>query len=339
MIAINNIFLRLVNFLGILVLSFVTYAAEATTSLEPAETRDCQSIQSALDSLPTSGGEIRLEAEQYLCKKPLIIAKNNVRLLGQGSATLLKLADGANAPVVIMGSAEKIPTFSVRHVEIANLAIDGNRRQQTTECMGGGCSAKFPLRNNGISVRRCIDCKIHSVVVYAAKSGGLVTELGSRRLHVSEYTSYDNEFDGLAGYETEDSTFTGLTLYSNLAAGISTDIRFNNNQFFNITLNDNRSVGIFMRDSSDNAFSNIHIRNSGQHGIFVAQVDEYPGTAASGNTFSNLVVSGSGGWGVRVNDGACTNNLLVGAQLIDNREGCFSDARNGLTGALGLVCR
>lgn len=312
---------------------------QAQAALLLSVEKDCQTIQSAIDALPERGGEVHLESGLYLCHKPILLERNNIRLEGEGPSTLLRLADNANSPVIIMGSKENLPSHTVKHVEIAKLMIDGNRVNQQSECMGGNCSAEFPLRNNGVSIRRCNLCKVESVTVYAAKSGGLVTELGSRNLSITDYTSYDNQFDGLAGYETEDSTFSGINLYNNLAAGISTDIHFNNNKFFNVTISGNRSVGIFMRDSVDNSFTNLHIRNNAQHGIFIAQVDADPSKAAMGNTFSSLVISGSGGLGLLVNDSSCINNMILGAQFVDNKGGCFSEANSGLTESLGVICR
>ena len=45
--------------------------------------------------------------------------------------------------------------------------------------------------------------------------------------------AFNNEFDGVAGYETEDSVFTGLQVYSNQVAGLSFDLDFANNQIAN----------------------------------------------------------------------------------------------------------
>ena len=306
---------------------------------EVVKEKHCDAIQKALNKLPPEGGEINLTAGTYTCTQPIIIDKNNVNLRGVGAATLLRLADNINAPVIIMGLAEGIPSRSTHYVRVSDLMIDGNRANQTSECMGGPCSMEFPLRNNGISIRRCIDCSVQSVTVYGAMSGGLVTELGCRRLTIRDYTSYDNEFDGLAGYETEDSTFSGIHLYGNKAAGISTDIKFNNNKFYNVTIADNKSVGIFMRDSLDNSFTNLHVRDSVQHGIFLAQVNSDPSTAATGNTFTGVVISRSGGMGFMANDASCINNMMVGAQFIDNKYGCIGEATAGLVENVGAICR
>jgi hypothetical protein len=313
--------------------------ATSVVAKEPVKEKTCTAIQNAINKLPAEGGEVTLAAGTYLCTHPIVIDRNNIVLRGMGPATLLRLADNINAPVIVMGTTENVPSRAVRYVRVTDLMIDGNRANQTSECMGGPCSDQFPLRNNGISIRRCVDCTVQSVTVFGAMSGGLVTELGCRRLAIRDYTSFDNEFDGLAGYETEDSTFSGIHLYGNKAAGISTDIKFNNNKFYDVTIAENRTVGIFMRDSLDNSFTNLHIRDSVQHGIFLAQVNTDPTTAATGNTFTGVVISRSGGMGVIANDASCINNMLVGAQFIDNRHGCISEAASGLVENVGTICR
>lgn len=314
-------------------------SAMSVNALEIIKEKNCDAIQKAIHLLPPEGGTLVLLPGTYTCHHPIIIDKNNVTLRGAGPATLLRLADKANAPVIVMGLAEGTPSRSIHHVRVIDLVIDGNRENQLSECMGGPCSMEFPLRNNGISIRRCVDCVVQSVTVYGAMSGGLVTELGCRRLTIRDYTSYDNEFDGLAGYETEDSTFSGIHLYGNKAAGISTDIKFNNNKFYDVTIAENRTVGIFMRDSLDNSFTNLHIRDSVQHGIFLAQVDTDANTGATGNTFTSVVISRSGGMGFLANDASCINNMMVGAQFINNKRGCISEAASGLVENIGAICR
>jgi hypothetical protein len=300
---------------------------------------DCSDIQKAINKLPASGGEVLIPSGVYTCEAPIVMDKNNVILRGEGSSTVLRLGDKINAPVLVMGRTENVPQAATKHVKVSHLMIDGNRENQSRECMGGECSDQFPLRNNGISIRRCVDCTVESVTVHSAISGGLVTELGCRRLTIRDYTSYNNEFDGLAGYETEDSTFSGINLFDNKAAGISTDIKFNNNKFYDITISGNKSVGIFMRDSLDNSFTNLHIRDNHQHGIFLAQVNADPETAATGNTFTSVVISNSGGAGIQANDKSCVNNMIVGAQYINNKSGCVGEASSGLLENVGAICR
>lgn len=299
----------------------------------------CDAIQKTIDKLPAIGGEVIIPAGTYTCATPIILDRDNVIVRGEGAATLLRVADKANIPVFVMGQTQRSPTITRRYIQVKNLHIDGNRANQTSECMGGPCSDEFPLRNNGITIRRCEDCVVDNVTVYGAISGGLVTELGCYRLMIRDYTSYDNEFDGFAGYETENSTFSGINLYNNKGAGISADIHFDNNKFSDVTITNTQTVGIFMRDSSNNSFTNVHIRNSKQHGVFLAQVDDDITKPAAGNTFNSLVISGSGGYGILISDASCVNNLFVASQYIDNVKGCYGEAASNLIEGVGAICR
>jgi parallel beta-helix repeat protein len=179
---------------------------------------------------------------------------------------------------------------------------------------------------------------IERIAVYRARSGGLVTEKVCRRLTVQNFTSAENEFDGLAAYQTENSVFSELHLHDNPFAGISLDIDFNNNIISGAVITDNDGPGIFMRDSRDNLFSDIQIRNSGEKGLFLAQVGTDVTTPAMGNTFHGLVVSNSVQEGMRVNDASCVNNLVVAAQFIDNQS-CISEQMSGLVEQVGIICR
>lgn len=299
----------------------------------------CDAIQKTIDKLPAIGGEVIIPAGKYTCATPIILDRDNIIVRGEGAATLLRVADKANIPVFVMGQTVRTPTVTRHYVQVKNLHIDGNRVNQTSECMGGPCSDQFPLRNNGITIRRCEDCVVDNVTVYGAISGGLVTELRCERLMIRDYTSYDNEYDGFAGYETENSTFSGINLYNNKGAGISTDIHFDNNKFSDVTITNTRTVGIFMRDSSNNSFTNVHIRDTKQHGIFLAQVDDDITKPAAGNTFNSIVITGSGGYGILISDASCVNNLFVASQYIDNVKGCYGEAASNLIEGVGAICR
>ncbi|HWV14306.1 MAG TPA: right-handed parallel beta-helix repeat-containing protein [Cellvibrio sp.] len=323
--------------LSVIVVSsaFIIFPSQAAV----VKGKTCDAIQKTINKLPDIGGEVFIPAGIYTCTTPIILDRDNIIVRGEGAATLLRVADNANIPVFVMGQTIRVPIITRRYIQVKNLMIDGNRAKQTSECMGGECSDEFPLRNNGITIRRCEDCVVDNVTVYGAISGGLVTELGCSRLMIRDYSSYDNEFDGFAGYETENSTFSGINLYDNKGAGISTDIHFDNNKFSDVTITNTKTVGIFMRDSSNNSFTNVHIRNSKQHGIFLAQVDDDITKPAVGNTFNSLVISDSGGYGILISDASCVNNLFVASQYVNNAKGCYGEAASNLIEGVGAICR
>jgi parallel beta-helix repeat protein len=300
----------------------------------------CDVIQSAIDGLPAGGGQVLISRGTFTCSTAIVIARDNVDLRGQGASTILRLADGANSPVVVIGDTNTPPTAVHHHISLSDLTIDGNREKQTVECWGGPCDqgGLSVIRNNGITVRGVRDVQIERISVFGARSGGLVSEKGCERISVSNFSSSDNYFDGIALYETENSIFSGLYLHDNPFAGMSLDIQFNNNIISEAVMSDNGKQGIFMRDSRDNVFSDVQIRGSGEQGLFLAQVDTDPTKPAAGNTFTGLVVSDSAQAGMRVNDVSCVNNLVAGAQFVNNGA-CISETNPGLVKKSGIVCR
>jgi len=312
----------------------------------------CADIQAAIDNLPASGGQVVIQAGTYTCPTSIVIDRDNVDLRGQGPSTVLRLADHANLPLLVLGQTLDEPLITRGNIQVSNLTLDGNRENQDFECYNGDCN-DYPIRNNGITLRRVSDVLVERVTVTGARSGGLVAERHCRRVMVREFTAVDSFLDGLAAYRTEDSTFIGLHLYNNCAAGLSFDLDFNNNIISHVVVlrDDQRlcdpddsemedgTVGIFMRDARDNIFHGIQIRNSREFGIFLAENPEVADSAATGNTFSAVVVSGSGYDGLRANDASVVDTLVVGSQFVENTGACISEAVSGQVEESGNICR
>jgi len=293
-------------------------------------------IQAALDALPVAGGEVVLPPGRFEIGKPIVLQRDFQTLRGSGGATILHLADNANCPVVIMGEPLNTPTKIIRHLKVAGFFIDGNRDHQQRELwreQGEGSE----IRNNGITAQALEDCTVENVAAAHCRSGGLVTTLGVRRLVVNNFESFDNEFDGLACYLTEDSTFAGLNLHDNPGAGISLDLAFNHNVISNACLIGN-DLGIFMRASRENKFYNVAIRNSRHHGVFMAHSETQtatgwgpaPKTECVYNSFTNLIAMNCGGAAFRVNNTTCTNNIIIRAKFEGNVSGNLSLAQPNL---------
>ena len=295
----------------------------------PATATD-REIQAALDILPEAGGDVVLPAGTFPVHQPLVLSRDGQTLRGSGRETVLRLVDGANCPVVIMGQPVNQPQQTIKKLRVADLFIDGNRNNQQRELwrMRGEGSE---IRNNGITVQSVSDSIVENVVCARNRSGGLVTTLGVLRLTVRDLEAYDNEFDGLACYLTTNSVFAGLNLHDNPGAGISLDLDFNHNVISNATLLRN-DLGIFMRASRDNQFHDIVIRNSYHHGVFMAHSEMQtshgwgpaPKTECTYNAFTNLVAMNCGGAAFRVNDTTCTNNVIIRPQFDGNRKGNLS---------------
>ncbi|HUC86445.1 MAG TPA: right-handed parallel beta-helix repeat-containing protein [Candidatus Acidoferrales bacterium] len=289
-----------------------------------------------MDSLPATGGEVVLPAGKFEVRAPIVLCRDHETLQGAGPSTILHLADNANCPVIILGEPVNSPTRIIRHLLVTGFFIDGNRVHQSREqwrLTGQGDE----IRNNGITVQGVADSTVENVTVARCRSGGLVTTRDIRHLTVRGLESFDNEFDGLACYQTEDSLFADLNLHDNPGAGISLDLAFNDNIISNAVLTAN-DLGIFMRASRENHFLNVAIRNCHHYGVFMAQTERptangwvpAPASECTFNSFTNLVAMNCGGAAFRVNNTTCTNNILIRAKFIGNSKGGLSLARPNL---------
>src|ERR1039458_2459451 len=70
-------------------------------------------IQKALDSLPKSGGKVVLAGGIIEFAQPIILQRDNQILRGAGAATVLRLANGANCPAIILGEPVNHPRHMV----------------------------------------------------------------------------------------------------------------------------------------------------------------------------------------------------------------------------------
>ncbi|HEY8993221.1 MAG TPA: right-handed parallel beta-helix repeat-containing protein [Lacunisphaera sp.] len=280
-----------------------------------------QAILAAIAALPEAGGVVELSAGTFLITKTIVIDRDGIELRGQGAATKLELAPAANCPVLVVGSLRSPAQPTVRRITVKSLVIDGNRTKQDFECYGGPCDEQnlTALRNNGITIRGAEDILVEDVVTCRARSGGVVLEKRCRRVRISRLEAYENEFDGVAAYETEQSEFIQLNLHHNRSAGFSFDWRFNHNRVVDTIATQNGSQGVFMRDSIDNHFERVTLTDNGEQGIFMAETRTLPGTACRYNRFRSMVVTGNKTQGIRINDASCNPNTLEDSLVQDNR--------------------
>ena len=314
-----------------LAVAWLSYPVSNFAAMLPVPpTSGGEGIQLALDALP-AGGEILLTAGQYLVRQPVILRKDHQTLRGCGASTVLFLADGANCPVVVLGSPSD-KAKPTRDVQLSGLLIDGNRKNQQKE-VWRVLSDGAGVYNNGVDVWNVEGATVEKVVCCRCRSGGMVSSARTRRLTVRDYTAFDNQFDGLACYFTEDSNFSHLDLHDNLSAGISLDLDFNHNEIHDSVLSGN-DLGIFMRQSRNNVFEGLTIQKCRHHGVFMAQTfvgtgtgwKACPGSECAGNRFDNLLVAHCAGKGFLVNDATCTNNVICGGQFDDDAQGGLAQA-------------
>ena len=310
---------------------------------------ECQFIRTALSKLPALGGEVKIPAGTYNCDSSIVLNQNGVRLTGvDKNTTILRLADHVHAPLVVIGEAESIqngdgewiPKKEVRFVKVSNLTLDGNVANHDTskECGEKTCDDDpSSIRNNTLTIRRASDILVENVIAHSAISGGIVTEKHCERLVVRNFESFDNHFDGFAGYETEHSVFSKMYLHNNKGAGISLDLEFNNNTFKDSDLISNGDVGIFARDLSDNKFVRLNIQHSGNFGVFLSASDEGQATCPRNNEFDSVNINFSKGAAFRLNSNCQGNSIQGASNLCNNRDGGVSEDTPGTLISAGKI--
>lgn len=318
--------------LPILLLSFLESFVNAEPLLQVQD--DCTYIRHAIESLKTTGGVVKMEPKLHVCRAPIFISYDNIHLDGvDKSKAIIKLQDWVHAPILVVGTKtgtnDETGRFGtvkiVRNVKVTNLTLDGNKDNHHTdkECYEHHCDGDAEsIRNNGITIRGAYDAVVENVVAHSTISGGMVTEKDVLRLKVKNFESYNNFFDGFAGYETEQSVLENVYLHSNRGAGISIDIRFNNNKVVDSVLSNNKDVGVFARDLSGNLFERVTITGSGSFGVFLAAAD-LPHTCAENNTFKDVLITKSYRAGIRVNDNCQGNKVIGKSNLNGNNLGGF----------------
>jgi hypothetical protein len=330
------------NLLGGLLYVIPLSGLAATLEVPPAA--GGEGIQNALNQLGV-GGQVVLSRGTYVVRQPIILRQDGQTLHGAGMETILRLTRHANCPVVILGDPLNKAEDPLHELHLSNLLVDGNRTRQQMEIWPSHLNGAY-LNNNGVVVCNVVDATIEHLMCRRCRSGGLVSTAGTRRLTVRDYTAYDNQFDGLACYQTYDSHFNQLNLHDNLSAGISLDLDFDHNVIDDAVLTGN-DLGIFMRHSRDNVFEGVTIRRSRHDGVFMAQAGEAtragwqlsPATECTGNTFNNLRVVECGGRAFQVNNDSCTNNLINGGQFLDNKQGGLRQPRSEPVAARALIER
>ena len=258
-------------------------------------TADQTEINAAIQALPSTGGEIVILDGTYNITATIAINKDNVKLSGNGAATILKrMYDGSISEGLISITAVNGGCF------IGNLKIDGNRTVYTGNTYG----IKATCDNNIISGNTFIDnyrsislegennnvtCNVfkNSMYnnVYCSGNGNTVSDNacngGSFSMTGDNNTVSDNACNGgdisLTGNH---NVAAGNTCYNNQYNGI--DISGNNNTVTGNTCNNNGEYGINISRGHNNTVT-CNTCNNNERGIVIISNN----STITGNTCIN----------------------------------------------------
>jgi hypothetical protein len=278
-------------------------------------------IQDAVNDIPQEGGTVYVRAGQYVIDQGIHIKRSNVTILGEQGA-LVRLEDGVNQPVFLVGSDAQTPSSYIENIKISDLEIDGNMANQNSEMD----PARTWIRNNGIDVRMVTNLRIANVNVHDARSGGIVVSWGSYQIIITDSYFYNNFFDGIALYDSENINVINFMCLNNGSAGISLDNQLSDVLFDNGIIESNGDVGIFARSSEDIGFHDLLIADNQSHGCFLSHQSLGTDTGVIRLYFDGCSFLDNVGYGFWLASPASEspNNAVVGCLFSGNAAGAIN---------------
>lgn len=268
------------------------------------QTDDTAAIQLAIDSVAIDGGTVIIPAGTYLVSVPILV-RNNVSVIGSGIGnTVLKVPDNHNDE--LFGVLRTPFGESTVNVYVANLTLDGNRRnQQSGEHFGFYCGVEpgNPESDFDIYVEHV---ETHHFTGYGFDPHELTT-----RLYLINCISHHNGLDGFTLDGIADSVISGCISYENDRHGFNIVTNTNFNLFQNCVVRGNYENGFTVQNGSENnqISNNMAYRNHGD-GIYIAGVAD--------NAILNNYVAENLAYGIRVR--GCPRTSIIGNRLHSNSQ-------------------
>lgn len=292
-------------------------------------TDDTAAIESAINSLSSTGGTVYFPSGTYRCASSLDISHSNITLQGNGWTSIIFHGNGVNNDVIRIASSKT-------NVTIRDLAVDGNKANQTTFSVG----IKTQGSNDGL--------KIINVYVHDTFNSGILIEDSQNILIEKCYlkdigkTGSDTNFYGV-GIDFQQSknwTVRNCTIEGTLSNGIHSKGTSPYNPI-NFVIEGNKISGVItdqkscihLEDAKDGVINGNNLFDTadatfGINAIYVkGQTSTYSNCVISNNTASNIsgvfIENQSGGnviTGNRCKSGTVTssqNGIWVGAEAHD----------------------
>jgi parallel beta-helix repeat protein len=225
-----------------------------------------RNLQHALDRIPEGDkpATLCLGAGEFRLPGFLSIARDGVRLRGEGHSTVLRLADHSQSPIIVIGDyRHQIPGRAVSSVAIEHLRIIGGG--------GGGSEVQRDhpyLTNSALVIRSGRDIAVRDLDVSACRSACILTEHDTRDVAIERTTISGSTWDGISLNRTSRARLVGNTIRDNTAAGITTE-HLEDSVIERNTIDNNRSQGVYLSDSYRNRFVRNRFSGNTNAGVFL----------------------------------------------------------------------
>ena len=182
------------------------------------------------------------------------------------------------------------------------------------------------IRNNGIDVRMVNNLRITDVDIHDARSGGVVVSWECYQIFITDSYFYNNFFDGIALYDSENINVINFMCFGNGSAGISLDNQLSDVLFDTGIIESNGDVGIFARNSEDISFHDLMIADNQNSGCFLSHVSIGTGTGVTRLYFDGCSFLDNVGYGLWLASPASEspNNAVTGCLFSGNTAGAIN---------------
>jgi parallel beta-helix repeat protein len=247
-----------------------------------------EDVQQALDRGTARRRVVCLGAGEFKLRRFLSITRDGTVLRGEGASTVLKLEEGTQSPVIVLGDWEdETPRRATSNVTIERLRIVGGGKDGDEAFPG-----RSYLTNSAIVVRAGRDVSIRDVSITACRSACILTERDTRRLTIEHDDVSGSIWDGIALNRTSRARLVGNTIHDNTAAGISTE-HLEDSLIENNVVRDNRTHGLYLSDSYRNTFAGNRFTGNVLSGVFLTCAVRFrdppprcwPASMSAGNVF------------------------------------------------------
>jgi parallel beta-helix repeat protein len=221
-------------------------------------------LQNAVDRLPTGRATVCLGAGEFRLDRFLSIHRGGVTIRGEGPTTVLRLRDGLQSPLVVIGDYRtQIPALPVADVALERMRLVGNGDA------GAEVQTDHPyLTNSAVVVRAGRRIVLRDLDVSACRSACLLTEHDTDDVLIERAMVTGSTWDGISLNRTSHARLLHNVIRANTAAGITAE-HLEDAVIADNVIADNRAHGVYLADSYRNVFDRNRLAFNTNAGIFL----------------------------------------------------------------------
>jgi parallel beta-helix repeat protein len=262
------------------------------TSCTAAQT----TINAAITSLGAQGGTVYLMEGVYIVDTTITVS-NNIRLIGAGPGTILKLKDGG------MASGLFILTVSGTGTEVSNMRIDGNNANVSPSTATG--MSVSSTGTSSVAGTKITNTQIIGFTSYGAQFGGSYNIFTNNTVNGNGTNGWQGIF-----VSSTFSTFSNNIINGNWSGAF--DLRGSSNAISGNTITSN-ARGFVIQSAVNNVISGNTIQSNSSQAVLSIGTN-------SGNTFAGNLFLSNGPFDLVGNNNVISGNTFQGWTLIINGE-------------------